>query len=68
MIINKLKHKENIIISNRINIDNNYKDSNSRLLLLFIYSKSLKHLCLKKNAVKRTTNGLLLKLSEKNEE
>jgi hypothetical protein len=68
MIINKLKYKENIIISNRINIDNDYKVSNSRLLLLFIYSKSLKHLCLKKNAVKRTTNGLLLKLSKKNEE
>jgi len=68
MIINKLKYKENIIISHRINVDNNYKDDNSRLLLLFIYSKSLKHICLKKNAVKRTTNGLLLKMSKKNEE
>jgi len=68
MILNKLKYKENIIISNRINVDNNYKDSNSRLILLFIYSKSLKHIYLKKNAVKRTTNGLLLKMSEKNEE
>jgi hypothetical protein len=68
MILNKLKYKENIIASNRINVDNNYKDSNSRLILLFIYSKSLKHICLKKNAVKRTTNGLLLKVSEKNEE
>ena len=28
---------------------------------LFIYSKLLKHICLKKNALKRTTNGLLLK-------
>ena len=68
MILNKLKYKENIIISNRINVDNNYKDSNSRLILLFIYSKSLKHIYLKKNTVKRTTNGLLLKLSKKNEE
>jgi hypothetical protein len=68
MILNKLKYKENIIISNRINVDNNYKDSNSRLILLFIYSKSLKHICLEKNAVKRTTNGLLLKMSKINEE
>jgi hypothetical protein len=68
MIINKLKNKEHIIISNRINVDNNYKDGNIRLLLLLMYSKSLKHICLKKNAVKRTTNGLLLKLSKKNEE
>jgi len=68
MILNKLKYKENIIISNRINVDNNYKDSNSRLILLFIYSKSLKHIYLKKNTVKRTTNGLLLKMGEKNEE
>jgi len=68
MILNKLKYKENIIISNRINVDNNYKDSNSRLILLFIYSKSLKHIYLKKNTVKRTTNGLLLKMGEKSEE
>ena len=68
MILNKLKYKENIIISNRINVDNNYKDSNSRLILLFTYSKSLKHIYLKKNTVKRTTNGLLLKMGEKSEE
>ena len=66
--MNKLKHKEHIIISNIINIDNNYKNCSSRLLLLFIYSKSIKHICLKKNAIKRTTNGLLLKMSKKNEE
>jgi hypothetical protein len=68
MIINKLKYKENIIISNRINVDNNYKNGNSRLLLLFMYPKSLIYICIKKNAGKRTTNGLLLKMSKKNEE
>jgi len=62
--MNKLKHKEHIIISNIINIDNNYKDGR---LLPFIYSKSLKHICLT-NALKRTANGLLLILSKKNEE
>ncbi len=59
MIIKNLKHKKHIIISNRINIDNDYNDSS---LLPFIYLISLKYICLK-NPLKRTANELLLRLS-----
>jgi len=64
MIMHNLKHKEHITISNKININNNYKDGR---LLPFIYSKSFIHIYLK-NVLKRTVNGLLLGLSKKNEQ
>ncbi len=52
MIIPTMMHIEHLKISNRFNIDNIYNDSR---LLLFTYSKSLKHIRLK-NGLKMTVN------------
>lgn len=60
MIINKLKQKKHFIISHRIDIDNNYEDNT--LTQLWTYHISLNYICLK-NAIKRTANVLLQKLS-----
>ncbi len=68
MIMYKLKYKEHTLFSNRVDIDNNYKDSRlSSPSLSWIFSELLNQIYLKK-ALKRTINGLLLIWSKKNEE